>query len=135
MGLSVDAQIITERLDGKWYGHRGLACCPAHDDRSPSLSIADGDNGPLVHCFAGCEQMAVIQALRKRGLLPAATHGQRRRYNITKRQHDLRFERTIINIALFDLKRGIQLTANDQRRVELAIKRIEGTIHGLRKYT
>lgn len=32
-----------------------LACCPAHEDRSPSLSINAGDDGRvLLKCFAGC---------------------------------------------------------------------------------
>jgi len=30
-----------------------LACCPAHDDRSPSLSIKEEADGHiLLHCFA-----------------------------------------------------------------------------------
>lgn len=38
--------------------------CPAHDDRSPSLSIADGETKLLVHCFAGCNARDVLAALR-----------------------------------------------------------------------
>jgi len=54
------------RSDGKgWLTH-----CPAHDDERPSLSVADGDGRVLVHCFAGCPQDAVIDALRRRGLWP-----------------------------------------------------------------
>ena len=46
-----------------------MARCPAHDDREPSLSIRDGDNGVvLVHCHAGCDQTQVIATLRSRGL-------------------------------------------------------------------
>lgn len=41
-----------------------LACCPAHADRSPSLSIRDMDDGrTLVHCFAGCSVDEVLQAV------------------------------------------------------------------------
>lgn len=41
-----------------------MARCPAHDDRSASLSIADGDNGGvLVKCFANCETSDVLAAL------------------------------------------------------------------------
>lgn len=47
------------------------ACCPAHDDKSPSLSISDGENGKiLVRCHAGCDQGAVIDALKRRNLWP-----------------------------------------------------------------
>lgn len=44
---------------GKWQ-----ACCPAHDDRGPSLSIAEGDDGRvLVHCFAGCGVHEIVAAV------------------------------------------------------------------------
>jgi hypothetical protein len=44
---------------GKWK-----ARCPAHDDRNPSLSISEGDNGAaLIHCFAGCEPAAIVGAI------------------------------------------------------------------------
>lgn len=39
------------------------ACCPAHDDSSPSLSIADGATGTVLHCHAGCDPQAVLDAL------------------------------------------------------------------------
>ncbi|HLB19382.1 MAG TPA: hypothetical protein VK613_09645, partial [Gaiellaceae bacterium] len=41
-----------------------LSLCPAHDDRSPSLSVREGhDARALVHCFAGCAPAAVAGAL------------------------------------------------------------------------
>jgi DNA primase len=44
--------------------NRFLARCPAHPDRSPSLSIAEGANGRvLLHCFAGCSLDAILAAL------------------------------------------------------------------------
>ena len=43
---------------------RYIARCPAHDDRSPSLAIRDGDDGRvLIHCFAGCETEDVLSAI------------------------------------------------------------------------
>ena len=46
-------------------GHgRYLACCPAHDDKSPSLSITEKDDGiVLVRCWAGCETEDVLAAV------------------------------------------------------------------------
>ncbi|MDA1106556.1 MAG: hypothetical protein O2855_08215 [Planctomycetota bacterium] len=45
-----------------------VACCPSHDDHSPSLSIAQGDSGrALLHCHAGCDQSAVLDAIGWRG--------------------------------------------------------------------
>jgi len=43
---------------------RYVACCPAHDDRTPSLSIKECDDGRLlVHCFAGCPTGDVLTAV------------------------------------------------------------------------
>jgi len=41
-----------------------LARCPSHADRSPSLSISEGDDGRiLLHCWAGCRTADVVAAL------------------------------------------------------------------------
>lgn len=40
------------------------ARCPAHDDKNPSLSLAEGDDGRvLLHCHAGCDPHEVLTAL------------------------------------------------------------------------
>lgn len=39
------------------------ACCPAHDDRLPSLAVRVVDDRILVHCFGGCGTDAVMGAL------------------------------------------------------------------------
>ena len=49
----------------------GRACCPAHDDHTPSLSIDEENGKTLVHCFAGCSQEGVLAALRSRGIWPS----------------------------------------------------------------
>lgn len=64
---------IARGLGGKWRGRSSTMCfCPAHDNtRTEALSISETTDGlPLVHCFSGCPQLAVIDALRKRGLWP-----------------------------------------------------------------
>jgi len=43
---------------------RYVAPCPAHEDRSPSLSIRVLDDGrTLLHCFAGCDVEDVVGAV------------------------------------------------------------------------
>ncbi len=42
--------------------------CPAHSDRTPSFSVKESGGKVLVHCFAGCSQTRVIEALKRRGL-------------------------------------------------------------------
>jgi hypothetical protein len=51
--------------DGRLIGRAEvMALCPSHDDRDPSLSVREGDDGRcLLWCFAGCETPSVIEAL------------------------------------------------------------------------
>ena len=48
----------------------GNVHCPAHEDKQPSFSISDNSKGdlPLVRCQSGCDQKAVIDALKERNL-------------------------------------------------------------------
>lgn len=47
-----------------WANGSLTAKCPAHPDRTPSLSIKEGTTQPVVlHCFAGCTPAAIIQTL------------------------------------------------------------------------
>ena len=39
------------------------ACCPAHDDRNPSLSITPNGQKTLLHCHAGCSTEAIVAAI------------------------------------------------------------------------
>lgn len=87
------AQHICAELGGKMVGSRGRCRCPAHDDQSPSLCVTAGEK-LLVHCFAGCTQAAVIEALQARGLW--IERGRRRRRArrtavVLSRQRDLSY--------------------------------------------
>ena len=63
------AETIARALGGHRAGATWMARCPAHDDRSPSLSISSGKDGKvLVRCHAGCEQRDLIAVLQARGL-------------------------------------------------------------------
>lgn len=65
-----DAERIVRALGGRWTGRSGICRCPAHDDRTPSLSVATGHDGRLLlNCFTGCAFEDVVAALRGRGIL------------------------------------------------------------------
>lgn len=40
-----------------------IARCPAHSDKSPSLTIRDVSDRLLIHCFAGCDTYSVVSAV------------------------------------------------------------------------
>lgn len=54
-------------------GRSWVARCPAHADRSPSLSISEGDDGRvLLRCFSGCtaSEITATLGLSLRDLFP-----------------------------------------------------------------
>lgn len=71
---TITAEALAQTL-GKFTTKSGggfMACCPAHEDKNPSLSVDDGADGkPLFFCFAGCSQEAVMAALQARGHWPS----------------------------------------------------------------
>lgn len=62
------ARAIVKALGGTWSRSRGMCCCPAHADRTPSLSISLGRQAILVHCFAGCSNDDVLEGLARSGV-------------------------------------------------------------------
>lgn len=61
-----DIENLLVRLHGRRKMGNGnwLAKCPAHEDRSPSLSLKQTDDGTiLLHCFGGCGVNEVLAAL------------------------------------------------------------------------
>lgn len=102
---------------GRWK-----ACCPAHNDRDPSLSIREAADGKvLVHCWAGCETRDILAAigLELRDLFPGDKPARRgpSRAAITH-------ERTVYQVGLAQQQMGNQLSAEDQARFELAKQRL-----------
>jgi hypothetical protein len=62
--LSADALISRLEKAKRTGAGTWLACCPAHEDKSPSLSIRELDDGRvLVHCFAGCGVDEILGAV------------------------------------------------------------------------
>lgn len=60
----MNAAALAEHLRARPTGTcRWRAICPAHADRTPSLSIREGNDGRvLIHCWAGCATDAVLAA-------------------------------------------------------------------------
>lgn len=58
-------ETLLMRLKGtRKAGKSWMACCPAHDDHTPSLGITEASDGKvLIHCFAGCKPGEVVEAV------------------------------------------------------------------------
>lgn len=111
---------------GRW-----LACCPAHEDKSPSLSIRELDDGRvLIHDFAGCSVNQVLGAvgLDFDALYPEKPieHGkpEKRPFPVADILRALAFEASIVLIAATDLLTGQPFTETDRERLALAASRI-----------
>lgn len=114
---------VLSRLDKvKSAGAKGWkACCPAHDDKSPSLAVSETSDGTvLVKCWAGCSAQSVVEAigLELRHLFPS---GQRERTGPSKAA--INHERAIYLIGAEQLQKG-ELTGDDLARFDLAKQRL-----------
>jgi putative DNA primase/helicase len=80
-----NADRIGVALRGRRHGKGWLVSCPCpshgsgRGDRNPSLSICDGDDGRLLmRCFARCEFTAILDELKRRGLVDDVRRTERR---------------------------------------------------------
>lgn len=117
---------VTERSDGQY-----LACCPAHEDKSPSLSIKEVDGGRvLVYCFAGCSAAEVCASvgLELRDLFRVGESQQRYQVGPRLSHGDLlallATEANVVYLAADMLYHGKELSEQDRNRLEGAWSRI-----------
>lgn len=108
------------RLDGV-RGRNGSwsAKCPAHADKSPSLSVKElGDGRILIHCFGGCGTDAILAALElaMTDLYPEPLnhHMPSRRGDFTAMDalRALTFESSVVAIAAADVAEGRRVDAS-----------------------
>lgn len=125
---------LLDRLDGVRQSGPGrwLAKCPAHDDRGPSLSIRELEDGRvLVHDFAGCAAADVVASLglAMTDLFPERPTDHRSRP--TRAWLDARdalaalaIEGQVLAVAAGNWCQGTEFTQTDVERVSLAAGRI-----------
>ena len=115
----------------RWHDdYEILACCPAHDDRNPSLSVSDKNGKILVHCWAGCTQEEVISALRGMGLWHSASRHQLERRKRSKLVEDIRSHYQIFLFGASQIKSGQELSEADQTKLKESMVFLEEHTHG-----
>ena len=120
------------------HGDSYKACCPAHDDKNPSLTLKKIPDGRiLIHCFAGCSPNEVLTSLGMSlgDLYPdgAAAHHLEGWERIKQRREDIqekRLEDTLskhrIYLLLCDSKRrqGERLTPSELKKEREAYRMV-----------
>ena len=107
------------------------ALCPAHNDKSPSLSVSETPEGAiLLHCHAGCPVSEVVAAigLELSDLFPDKGHYEsdprRPAIPYKTRLECLRREALIVLCAAERLAGGYPLQDVDRNRLTMAVVRI-----------
>jgi hypothetical protein len=112
------------------------ACCPAHEDRSPSLAVKElADGRILVHCFSGCSASDIVAALgfELKDLMPPPTNDQffkpvRKPWSDTDALKLLAREAAIVALATSALAEGKTLSAASADRVAQAAGNISNAM-------
>jgi hypothetical protein len=130
--MSLDT--LLARLDGvrQTGTDRWMCKCPAHGDRTPSLSVRRADDGTiLIHCFVGCSAEDVLAAvgmgIRDLFPRPLGHRLQKKRSGISPYEvmRALRREILIVELLAEDIACGIEPTPEYRQRAKLAAERID----------
>lgn len=132
------AENLIQRL-AKVRGRNGswTACCPAHNDKGPSLAVRELPDGRvLLHCFAGCETESVLGAIgmdmtdlfppdSKRREYGPGKPGVKPAFYASDLMRIIAFEALVVQIVAFDIASGKRPSEEDQKRMMVAYERID----------
>ena len=116
---------------GRW-----IASCPAHEDKRPSVTIRELDDGRiLLHCWAGCGALDILQALGLdwQAIMPDPVSGARQDHRMKAVRKAfptgdvlacLEQEWVFLLTVNATLRRGTQLRHVDYQRLQLSGERI-----------
>jgi hypothetical protein len=118
------AEALLSRLDkcrevgaGRW-----LSRCPSHQDKTPSLSIKQLENGKvLIHCFAGCGAIDVLDSLNLNwgDLFPDE-------WTPIRPPRWAALDAAVVIVARDNIHRGLKLSDKDMKRYREASRRLYG---------
>jgi len=115
----------------RWQGNNKFtACCPAHDDHSPSLSVREVDGKILAYCHAGCTQEEVIGALRDLGLWHSASQHQLERRKRFDLKREVRRHQDILASGIGTIKYGVVLSELQEAELKKSIEFLAENAHG-----
>jgi hypothetical protein len=125
---------LLERLEGvKRTGPgRWVAKCPSHDDKNPSLSVREADDGRvLIKCWAGCSSAEITAAvglrladLFERPLPSVGPVPRHQRFDWRGAWRCVSSEALVAMLIAADCARSGALTSADADRAALAAERL-----------
>ena len=128
------ARLTKVRTSGS---NKFMACCPAHEDKTPSLSISFNNEGIAIHCFAGCEKENILDAI---GLdftdlffsekVPY-TKTQRKQFDAIEILRLMSKEATLVTIAATLTKQGKSLSNDDMKQLKEAEQRLYNALEAI----
>lgn len=134
MEANTPAEMLISRLTNvrQTRPDRWTSLCPAHDDRSPSLSISrTGDGTVLIKCWAGCGAEEIVKAvgLRLADLFPrhlaiANSYPNAYRFSAYDVVKTACSEAMILCLAYEQAISGKPISAEDNRRIAQAVHAI-----------
>jgi len=123
-----------EKVKSKGSG-RWMACCPSHNDKSPSLSIREVDDGRiLIYCHANCETHDVLASigLDINDLFPQRLGEYKRLKNPFPAADILRaisFEALVVANSGSQMLNGTCLNFMERERLMTAISRLQEAVN------
>ena len=111
-------------------GNGQYSCrCPAHEDKSASLGIKEGDeNRILLNCFAGCDVKSILESvgLDWKDILPdnKLYQAEKHKFNPFAVLKMLRDEVLIIGLASADIRNNKPLNDKDHMRLLEAVANV-----------
>lgn len=134
----MSAADLIDQLEGvrRTGPRRWVAKCPAHEDRQPSLTIRELDDGRvLVHCFGGCGVVEVLSSvgLRFDALFPPSAVSnrcppERRAFPAADILRALANESLVVACAASSVAQGRQLSPADHDRLFVAAARFQAAL-------
>ena len=133
--MSIDN--LLNRLDKvrKTASSSWKACCPAHEDKTPSLHIKETDDGViLIHCFSGCTPQNILAnvGLDMNDLFPKPLgHFSpiRRPYPAAEVLRAISFEALVVANSGSQLLNGKPLNFVERERLMTAISRLQEAVN------
>lgn len=118
---------VRETGRGNW-----IACCPAHEDSSPSMTMREEKDGRiLVRCHAGCsfEEIVTAVGFGYEPWFPPKQEGDfkravKRPYPAADVLEAVHFETALVLVAACNIANGRVLTVEDKERLMTAYHRI-----------